>query len=418
MGKVLGEYKRERPSAYNKRFGILFNGTDNYYPLIHENLINLSPTSSQCVDIRKQFLVGAGFENESLEEVNLTGRIHDIVTPNDLLYKVGKDVSKHNGAFVHIRYNANFEKVGFKLIPYNLCRIGKKDSSGYSGKIVVSPQGWAKRVKQSDCLVFDVYNPNEKVLRYQVEKAGGFSKWGGQIAFFRIDNDYDYPLSPIDGVWKYADTEAALQDFYNNTTRRGFKDVTIVRVQDSFEGITYGDLHRDEDGKVDENQYAAFNRSQNVISEVQKDLDSIFGHDNTGKALVISDDFTSDEKGEGKYRFNTLEDKSTPEKYAHFEQGASNNIRKAFGIPPQLIDMIEGKLGGTNGNELKIGEAMYNRVIANEKKKLERFFRELFRGYRTDLGDDFSIGQYSLSEDGTVEERDVSFVNSTREADE
>jgi len=379
--KLVEPYKAEHKEIYNKRFGVIFNGEDNLKPLIIENLIDASPTASQCAWIYESFLGGGGFEID-LSKINLSGNFWETVTPNDLLFDVSESASRHQAAYVVVGYNANFQKDSYQILPYSLCRVGKKDSAGYSGKILVSPNGWGKYLKKEDVDVFDSYNPRPEVIQAQVEAAGGWDNYKGQIAFLRLSKKHTYPKTLIERAYTFADVENNLGLYYNATVKRSFEDITYIR-------------HRAFPNKTAENEF---------YSNVEK----LSGLENASSKLIIEDDWDDqNQKPVGNFKFDTIKNDVKPEKYAHFESSSSNYIRKAFkDIPPQMVDFISGKLGNTSGDDLLKAQAVYNSRIGRDQEKLEMFFAEIFDNYKEDINPSGSwkIKQYSLLDDGTAED--------------
>ena len=375
--RVVEAYKDEQQEIYNKRFGVIFNGEDNLKPLIIENLIGCSPTALLCAEIYTSFLGGGGFEKE-LQGVNLSDNFWELITPDDLLFDVCDSLSKHQGAFVHVRYNANYEKESFKLVPYTLCRVGKKDSKGYSGKIVVSNKGWGRHLKKENVEVFDTYNPRPEVIQEQVETAGGWGNYNGQIFFFKLQNNKTYPNSFIESAENFADTENQIGFFYNSTVHRGFNDITTVR-------------HRPFDNKTKEDAFV-------------EDAKKVTGVQNASSVWMIEDDWDDDSEKQGNVRFGKIASDQKPDRYKHIETSSSNFIRKAYKIPAQLVDFVQGKLGNSNGEDIKVWQAVYNKLTSRHRTKVETFFFELFRNYKEPINteNNWKIKQYSLLDDGTV----------------
>ena len=372
--------RKEKKDIYNKRFGVIFNGEDNLKPLITENIIDNSPTASQCAWTYQSFLGGGGFDVE-LNNVNLSDNFWEDFTPEDLLEDISESVSKHQGCFILVGYNANYQKDHFKVIPYELCRVGKKDSDGYSGRIVVSPKGWGRNLKKEDVDVYDVYNPRAEVIASQVDRDGGWENYKVQIYFFKLDKKYTYPIPLIDRAITFAITEYKMGQFYEGTVSRSFEDITFIR-------------HRQFPEKKDEQDF-------------YKNIEELSGVENANSKLIIQDEWDDERDKSGNFKFDTIKNDTKPEKYAHFENSSSNFIRKVHkNIPPQLIDYIQGKLGNTSGEDLIKAQSIYNALTAKDRNKLERLFKELFWNYKEDINptDDWTISQYKLLDDGTVNE--------------
>lgn len=376
--KVVEQYKEERIEIFNKRLGVIFDGEDNLKPLIIENLIDSSPTAFQCAWLYESFIGGGGFEVD-LSEINLSEDEFDKQNPNNLLFDISEVISRHQCVFINVGYNANFEKDSYKIIPRTLCRVGKKDSDEFSGKIAVSPKGWGKYLKVAEIDIFDTYNPRPDVIQAQVEAAGGWENYKGQIFFFKLSKKYTYPKSLIETAYTFADTEHQLGLFYNGTTKRSFENSTIIR-------------HRKFENKIDADAFEA-------------NIKSLSGLENGSSKMLVEDDWDDETNKTGNLRFETLKNDVRSEKYAHFEASSANFIRKAFkNIPPQLVDYVAGKLGNTSGEDLIKAQSIYNSLISKDQEKIEMLFRELFRNYKVDINpsNNWTIKQYSLLDDGTV----------------
>lgn len=377
--EIVKSYTEEPMQIYNKRLGIIFNGEDNLKPLVVENLIDNSPTAFQCAWTYETFLAGGGFEVD-LSKINLSENPFEITTPNDLLFNIAEPISRHQGVFIHVNYNLNYEKDSFEVVPFTLCRLGKPDSDNFSGKILVSKKGWGKNLKKEEIDVLDAYNPIPEVIQAQVEAAGGWQFYKGQILFFKLSNKYTYPKSLIEVAYTFATVEHKLGLYYVGTVDRGFEDITIIR-------------HR----KFD---------NEEARSNFKKNIQDISGIENANSKMLLEDDWDDEREKSGHFKFDTIVNNTKPDKYAHFEDSSANFIRKAFkNIPPQLIDYVAGKLGNTSGEDLMKAQSVYNALISKDQEKLEILFSELFRNYKHPINpsNNWTIKQYKLLDDGTVD---------------
>jgi hypothetical protein len=377
--KLIEAYKEEHQEVYNKRLGVIFNGEDNLKPTIIENLIDSSPTAFQCAWIYETFLGGGGFEVD-LAKVNLSDDEFEFTNPNDLLFDVSESISRHQGVFVHVNYNFNYEKDSYAVVPFSLCRLGKKDSDYFTGKIAISRKGWGRHLKRDEIEVLNVYNPRPEVIQAQVDDAGGWEYYKGQVMFFKISKKHTYPRSLIETAYTFADVENQLGLFYNGTTKRGFEDITFIR-------------HRAFGNKQDQEQF-------------ESNIRSLSGLENASSKMVIEDDWNDEQKETGNFKFDSLKNTVDAKKYSHFEFSSSNYIRKAFkDIPVLLVDSVAGKLGNSNGDDMKMAQAIYNSKISKDQEKIEILFAELFRNYKTAINpaNNWTVKQYKLLDDGTVD---------------
>ncbi|TXK78684.1 hypothetical protein [Mesonia sp. K4-1] len=384
--KVISVESRKKKEVYNKQLGVIFNGEDNLYPVLVENLIKASPTTKQCVEIYESFIGGSGFVAEMMEEP--TENLLESRSPEDLLFEITPDLAEEQGVFIHISFNAAFEKTEHNVIPYDFCRVGKKDDKNYSGKIILNPDGWDRLADKKKIKVYDTYNPRKEVIQAQVERDGGWDNYKGQILYFKLNNlKGTYSESLVEGCYMFSDTEANLGLHYNRMVRKGFKDAWILRHK-KFESST-------------------------KQSSFETNVKTVYGNENAGGILMVEDDFNSDAGEESKFKFDFLKDETKADKYKHFEESSANYIRKPFKIPTQLLDFVQGKLGNSSGDDLRAAESLYNKTTSKDRKKIERLFSELYRNYHININPsgDWSIGLYSLMEDGTIEEDDTTTSN-------
>src|SRR5690554_2620214 len=166
--KLVETHKESTKQVYNRSLGVFFNGEDNLYPLLIENLIDASPTATQCAWLYESFLGGGGFRQD-FSNVDLSEDDFHMYDPNDLLIDVAESISRHQGVFVHINYNALYQKEDFSVLPFDQCRLGKRDDKHYHGKIVVSEKGWGRELKKDELVSFDTYNPRPEVIQAQVD---------------------------------------------------------------------------------------------------------------------------------------------------------------------------------------------------------------------------------------------------------
>lgn len=375
--KLIQDHAQSDKRIFNKQMGVYFNGEDNLYPLLIENLINASPTATQCAWLYESFMSGGGFVQD-FTAIDLDEEAYRLYSPDDLLFDITESLSRQQGVFVHINYNAMYQKENFAVIPFDLCRLGKMDDKDYSGKVVKSNEGWGRDLRKTNLQVFDAYNPRQEVIQAQVEAAGGWEKYKGQILYFTFQPKSIYPKSLLDSVYLFADTEYQIGLFFNSTTKRGFNDAKLIR------------HHKFPDTQSER--------------DFEQNLRGLMGMENASSIMTVEDDWDSDNQ-EGKIKVETFASDVKAEKYLHFEEASANYIRKAFkNIPPQLVDYVAGKLGNSSGEDLVKAQSVYNSLVARDRLKIERLFRILFENYKNDFNPtkDWTIKQYSLLQDGTI----------------
>jgi hypothetical protein len=103
------------------------------------------------------------------------------------------------------------------------------------------------------------------------------------------------------------------------------------------------------------------------------------GAENAEDILLLEDEFTSDNK-DGNLRIDRLESKINDKLFESWETTCPNNIRKCFNnAPPMLIDLVEGKLGGTSGEAYREAIEFYNDQTEEERMAVSKMLRELLK---------------------------------------
>ncbi|RZK79341.1 MAG: hypothetical protein EOO85_03905 [Pedobacter sp.] len=330
---LLEVWKRLTP--WNKSADVYSNDIDNAYPERMDRLINNSVTAKSAASIMTQYLIGKGYgQDNDLLVVNRDKNLKLIDFADD----VADDLVKQRGVFIHVNWNALYQISDFSVVPYEWCRIGKKDSADYAGKIAVSKE-WLKP-KKSDIQLIDIYNPRKKVIDAQVEKAGGWENYSGQILFINMDTKLIYPLSRIDAVSDDCDSEAQAAVYKNRLLRKGFFGNTLVVTRplsgDNFEIGTTAHLNAEDER-----------------TKFQQAIKDSLGAQNTGGVLCLEMDFAG-EKLEDAILIKQIESKIDDKLFNYTESSVRENILVAFNnLPSGLVKTSEASLFGNSGEAIK-----------------------------------------------------------------
>ena len=381
--KLIGRETADRNvTLFDKSLGVIRNGEDNLYPTSIERAINSSVTAKSCADMYGKFIMGAGFTIE-MENFIVGKTKNRNLTPNKLLQAISNDLKKHHACFIHVNYNANLKISSASVIPYRFCRFGQADDINYSGKVVVY-NNWdrtvSNRMEKTKFKAIDVYNPNPEAIRYQIEKAGGFNKYLGQVYFLSLDHSSIYPLSPIDVCFEDAESEYQFSVFRNTTITGGFFAPIVMR-------------HSKFDDKKDKDAF---------IEKVK----NLKGARNADKILLLEDEFTSDNK-DGGLRIDKVDLNYNDKTFGTWTSEVSNNIRKAYkNIPVVLVDYEQGKLGNTSGESFYAAQNFYNSMTCEERMTVSMAMKEIFSNFYLDINPtkDWSIKELEiLKKDVTVD---------------
>lgn len=358
-------------TLYDKSLGIIRNGEDNIYPTRIERVVNCSVTAKSAASMYGKFIMGAGFIVD-MEKFIIGKTKNRKLTPNKLLQAIANELKNHLACFIHVNYNANFKISSVAVIPYGYCRFGEEDNENYSGKIIVY-NNWDKRYSQkferTKFKAFDTFNTNPEVIKYQVDAAGGFANYLGQVYYLSLDNSSTYPLAPIDVAIEDAESEYNFGVFRNSTIKKGFFISTILR-------------HSPFDSEKDKEKF-------------KDKIENFQGAENAEKILMLEDEFTSDNK-DGNLRIDKLDVNYNNKIFDNWTSTVSNNIRKCYkNIPVALIDYEQGKLGNTSGDSFLAAQKFYNSMTAEERMSVSIALAEIFSNYKENIN---ATGDWSIKE--------------------
>ncbi|MFL9845454.1 hypothetical protein [Flavobacterium rhizosphaerae] len=325
----------KRLTPWSKSADVYANDVDNGYPERMDRLINNSVTAKSAASIMVQYLIGKGFGPDADSIVINKAKNIKLI---DFADDVADDLVKQRGVFVHINYNALYQIADFSVLPFEWCRIGKKDSTDYAGKIAVCKE-WLKP-KRNEIELIDVYNPRKKVIDAQVEKASGWEHYKGQVLYINMDTKLIYPLSRIDSVAEDCDSEAQASVYKNRLLRKGFFGNTLVVTRPLIaEGLEPGSQPHQEA----ESEREAF----------QKAIKESLGAENTGGVLCLEMDFAG-EKLEDAILIKQIESKIDDELFNYTETSVRENILVAFNnLPSGLIKTNDSSLFGNSGEAIR-----------------------------------------------------------------
>ena len=368
---VVSLHKESRRTESNKYKGYPFlaNGEKNDYPTMIELLVGGSATAKACAGVIADFIYGKGFSLEA--EARATARqqrtrfrkdtlyINDKrETPNDLLKKVARSLSYHKGVFVQVNYNQLFQKTSIQVLPYRYCRLGARDSNNYRGKVLYY-ENWDnlqdKKEVDKNVKAIDLYDPSPKVIQEQVDAAGGWDNYKGQVYFLNLDRNDSYPLAWADVVLLDCESEMLSTKYTRNGFKKGF-----------------------------------FGTYAFVTSTMNSDEDREEFRDNLRNSIGVEAEqsvfhFELEMKGdklEDQVLVKPIESNVKADLFEYADKKTANNIRKTYGnIPPVLIDFVEGKLGNTSGDSLKEARIFMQEQMQEERQDVQEMFEELFDNF-------------------------------------
>ena len=372
----------KRLTPWNKSADVYSNDIDNAYPERMDRLINNSVTAKSAAAIMVQYLIGKGYgtDNDSLI-INKDKNLKLIDFADD----VADDLVKQRGVFIHVNWNALYQIANFSVMPFEWCRIGRTDSNEYAGKIAICKE-WLKP-KRSDIQLIDVFNPRKRVIDAQVEKAGGWENYKGQVLYVNMDTKLLYPLSRIDAVADDCDSEAQAAIYKNRLLRKGFFGNTLVVTRPLVgEGLEPGSK--------------AFMEAESERERFQQAIKNSLGAQNTGGVLCLEMDFAG-EKLEDALLVKQIESKIDDKLFNYTETSVRENILVAFNnLPAGLVKTNETSLFGNSGEAIREMKRSYWENTTKERGLLTAILNGLLE--KCEAYPDVRIEPLKLIEDAEI----------------
>lgn len=353
--------------------GILSYDRDNKYPQKISDIMADSGRATLCLNAYSRFLQGKGFVNESLNKLIVNRKRNTLWS---LYREVIKNYAKFKGFAIHINYNAAYEIVELQNIPFEYTRLTTPDDTEYVGKIAVYDD-WARekslrtisRIMRMDIRAIHIFNPLPEVIQAQVEIAGGWDKYKGQIFWYSEEGSSKYPLCSLDSVLEDCVTDGQIKTFKYNSVTTNFLASHLL--------VTRGKTEGEGNTNLESEQF------EKMIVQFQ-------GAENANKIMHAEIEF--DEEMPELEKFEHVNDDKL---FQYTEESIHENIRKVLLIPPVIVgDLIEGKLG--TSEEIYDAYALYNALTFKERDELSKLFSSFLKLWHKDLGDDFTIESVTI----------------------
>lgn len=343
----------------NRTDGILNYDEDNAYPNRIIDIVNNSGVASACVGMKARFLMGGGFEDLNFykQKVNRKGLIVD-----QLLRNICNNFSLLPMVSIHVNYNALFQKIEVNPIPFQNIRLTTEDSKKYANMVALYDD-WEKirhsRVDIEKVDFINFYNPDPKVIQDQVDEAGGWGNYKGQVYFYSPKGK-EYPLATFDSVLEDMQTDSKTKSFKFRNITTNFMASHIL-ITDKIES--------EEDREV-------------FIESIEQ----YQGADDALRVLHLEKSTP-----ESTIDIKKIDIQDVEGLYSQTEESVRNSILLNFLIPPALLIQTAGKLG--TSSEIEDATAYYNGIIYHEQLIIEEIFSEIFKDFATNIN---TTGNYKI----------------------
>jgi hypothetical protein len=362
-----------------RQYGIQTYGDTNDFPQTVSEIVQASKTGNACLSIYNDFVYGHGFKDPGIYRlrVNKEGEKLD-----KILRMVCKDFTVWHGFAIHVNYNMNFRVSSIHHIPFESLRLEKADDNGFIGRTAYHPD-WGHRDKTrsrwspSDIEWFHLFNPDPEVILNQVEEAGGWDNYNGQILYFSGDSEGSpsYPIPIFIAEMTDMRTEEALANVAGRNACSNF--------------LSAGILVDIKDETQDESQ----------VNETQEELNKFQGDENTSQLWYIQCK-SKDEVPQ----FIRFSGENYDKAFEVTQRVIPENIGQAFKQPP-ILRAVD--VGANFGADLMTNAyKYYNSVTVRERQQLEETFVSIFEYWWAPLENpDFAIQSLTYNAGESIADR-------------
>ena len=334
--------------------GIYNYGLANVYP---QQMLAYMYASGVCMAATrklKDFIYGDGFMNENLNDIVVDRHGSTLL---ELLEKAAQQKSIFDTYAFHINYNALLQVVEVRPIPVEFCRLGDPETE-HRNKIAIW-NNWAgesphPNESRNDIEYIDIYTDNLEEIERQIEEAGGFLNWKGQILYYNNEQTYTYSKVTFDAVRDDVITDAAFSTYRKKNVKSSFSASGIIK-------------------------YNALTESEAERREIIQQIKGNQGDEEAGNVMVIFP--TEGEIGsEDPIEFTPIQQNNIDNLYVNQEQSVNSRIIGLFNQPRALHGFFDDT-GIYNTDLLSTAYAYYNEQTKKQRTETSKVFKKVFSNW-------------------------------------
>jgi hypothetical protein len=334
--------------------GIYNYGRANVYPQQMKEYMKASGVCSAAVDKYKDFIFGDGFLDNTLNDIVINRKGETLL---DMLEKAAYQKSWINTYCFHINYNALLEVVEVRPIPVEFVRLGDPETEN-KGKVAVW-NNWAgesphPNESRNEIEYIDLFTSDLEEIEKQIEEAGGFLNWKGQIFYSNNEETYTYSLASFDSVRNDVITDAAFSNYRKKNVKSAFSASGIIK-------------------------YNALTESEAERREIIQQIKGNQGDEEAGNVMVIFP--TEGEIGsEDPIEFTPIQQNNIDNLYINQEKSVNSRIVGKYNQPRALHTFFDDS-GIYNTDLLQTAYAYYNEQTKKQRTETSKVFKKIFANW-------------------------------------
>jgi len=378
--KIYNLYRQVTAKGQTTNEGYIpfFDADHDSFTLEWANIIANSPSAVSCLSTLCDFMEGEGFSGGSdLENkiVNTKGE-----TFFQIHQKTVREFSQNKGFYWLLRYDALSKATEWEVLPFENCRLGKPDSSGYISKILYNPffgTNLYNSSKKAETKVYDVYNPKAVQAQYQEQQ----DKYKGQVFFFGTTSSVSrfYPINEAYAAKDWMKIEDGISDYHEDQIDNGFMQKFML--------LMFGDPNApstNPDYTSDEKPITVAEEFDNVVEN------NFMGKGNHNNLMV---QWLNDK--EEKPEILPFPSAANGELFITLDNQATKKITVAFKVPGVLANIQEGVSLGGDANQIRVAVKLMQQRVKKEQRILTDAYSKILKNFAKPYNDEIKITPYN-----------------------
>jgi hypothetical protein len=351
-----------------------FDHHDNF-PLKWAKLIAESPSATSCLSTINSFVQGEGFSDVALETLIIDKKGGTLF---QLHQKTVRDFDQNEGFYWLLRFDA-FGKVSeWEFLPFENCRLGKPDDSGYISKIYVNAFFGTDEYKGQDkknTKCYDVFNPAG--VREQITNQG--AKFKGQVFFFGTTSAMSrfYPINRAYTCSKWMAIEAGVATYHEDSIDNGFLNEFMLIMKGDPSAPSTNPDNAD--------------KSVTVAQELEEVVSANFMGKGNQNNLWIQWVNQGDEKPE----ILTFPSKANGDLFITLDNQATKKITVGWNVPAILANIHEGVSLGGDANTIRVAVKLMQQRVIDQQRVLTDSYSKILKVFYKPYNEDIKITPYN-----------------------
>lgn len=361
---------RQQTKSYNtaeQKYLPYFDGFDNF-PLKWHQIISESPSATSCVSTITDFLEGYDFSDPELSKVIVNAKGE---TFYQIHQRTCKDFAEFEGFYWHFMFDGAGRITTWNVLPFENCRLGKPDSSGYISKIYYNPYFGTGdyQTVHKDTILYDTFNLDGVKAQIAKDK----TSYRGQVLFVGTTTALSrfYPLPEAYSSKKWMEVEKGTSDYHEDNINNGLLQPFMLIMKGNPNEPSKNPEYADQPEAKRKTRGQEFDE---VVSS------NFMGAKRVGNMWVQWVE-NPDEKPE----ILSFPSNNSGDLFVTIDNQATKKITIAFKVPAVLANIHEGVSLGGDGNQIRVAVKLMQHRVKKRQRILtdayEKVFKIFYRPY-------------------------------------